>query len=118
MTDPATDPQNDNAELLKLIQESESMNDAERQYWMNILPIMTPEQIENLREILLNEKRQLAAIDTQYASEIEALGSEEFIQQTAEKRKERREKRSTAEMQHAEEAEEQAEDILKLIEES
>ena len=50
-------------ELIDLIVASESMNDEERQYWINILPIMTPEQTEDLRGILDNERKQLEAID-------------------------------------------------------
>ncbi|MSR67462.1 hypothetical protein EXS65_01370 [Candidatus Peribacteria bacterium] len=55
--------------LILLIQGSESMNNEERQYWVNILPVMTPEQIKNLQEILANEKQQLAAIDAKYTKE-------------------------------------------------
>jgi len=47
--------------ILALIRGSESMNNEERQYWINILPIMTQEQIKNLEEILTSEKKQLAA---------------------------------------------------------
>jgi hypothetical protein len=35
-------------ELIALITQSESMNVNEQQYWVNILPIMTPEQLQNL----------------------------------------------------------------------
>ena len=42
--------------FVDLIKGSESMNDEERQYWINILPIMTPEQIKNLAAL-----RQIAA---------------------------------------------------------
>lgn len=57
------------AALILLIQGSESMNNEERQYWINILPVMTQEQIKNLQEILSNEKEQLAAIDAKYTKE-------------------------------------------------
>ena len=52
--------------LIDLIRGSESMNDEERQYWINILPIMTPDQRKNLEDILVSEKQQLAAIDAKY----------------------------------------------------
>lgn len=48
-------------ELVKLIRDSESMRDEERQYWINSLPGMTAEQVQNLLDILENEQRQLAA---------------------------------------------------------
>ena len=54
------------SELIDLILQSESTNKEERQYWINILPVMTPDQVENLRQILQNEKNQLAAIDRKY----------------------------------------------------
>ena len=46
-------------DLVPLILETESMNDDERRYWFQILPIMTPEQVLKLRDILANEKKQL-----------------------------------------------------------
>jgi len=45
-------------ELVELIKGSESMNHEERQYWVDVLLIMTPDQIQNLRSILENEKKQ------------------------------------------------------------
>ena len=53
--------------LIELIKGSESMNQEERQYWINILPAMTPDQVTNLEQILTNEREQLAAIDAKYA---------------------------------------------------
>jgi len=57
------------AEMIALIMASESMNDEERQYWFDILPVMNAEQVENLRTILINERDQLAAIDAKYAQQ-------------------------------------------------
>ncbi len=105
-------------DLIVLIKGSESMNDEERQYWMNILPIMTPEQIQNLRDILENEKKQLAAIDAKYQSEIEKIGSDEVRKQTEEERKKKREERSTAETAHKEEEDKATEDLLKQIDQA
>lgn len=60
-------------DLIELILNSESMNNSERQYWVNILPVMTPDQLERLRGILVNERDQLAAIDHKYATEMEQI---------------------------------------------
>lgn len=84
-------------ELIELILQSESMNDEERQYWVNILPVMTPEQIQNLKDILTNEKQQLAAIDRKYAKEIERIGESQLLQKVDEERRTRREQRSQTE---------------------
>src|SRR3989338_6940309 len=75
------------SELIDLIIASESMNDEERQYWINILPIMTPEQIQDLRGILDNERKQLQAIDQKYAGDIEKRGKTEVRQQTDDERR-------------------------------
>src|SRR3989344_3156487 len=80
-------------DLVDLILKSESMNDEERQYWINILPVITPDQVQSLRDILENERRQLAAIDKKYAQEIEKIGQTQFVQQTEAERKKKREER-------------------------
>src|SRR3989339_1897774 len=73
-------------ELIELILGSESMNDEERQYWINILPVMTPDQIASLKDILETERRQLSAIDQKYAKEIKEIGNRKIIEKTGEER--------------------------------
>ena len=104
-------------ELVELVKGSESMNNEERQYWINIMPIMTPEQLTNLRDILLNEKRQLAAIDQKYAKEIEQIGHTQLIQKTHQERKRRRTKLHEAEEESSMQENALEEDILRRIEE-
>lgn len=53
-------------ELIGLIKGSQSMNDEERQYWIDVLPIMTEDQLANLNSILGNEKKQIEDADKQY----------------------------------------------------
>lgn len=57
------------ADLLELVLKSESMTDEERKYWQDILPKLNDEQRIKLRDILVNERDQLAAIDRKYARE-------------------------------------------------
>jgi hypothetical protein len=102
-------------ELISLILGSESMNNEERQYWVNILPVMTPEQIGNLRQILQNEKDQLAAIDRKYAKEMEKLGKGRSLGDMAKKRRAKREKRSSKEQEAEEEERRKEQEILKAI---
>lgn len=102
-------------ELIDLILGSESMNDEERQYWVNILPVMTPEQIQNLKDILTNEKEQLAAIDRKYAKEIERIGEGTLLKQVEEERRKRRDERSQKEASNRQEEEAQTLDILGRI---
>lgn len=103
-------------ELIGLIKASESMNDEERQYWINILPIMTPEQIGNLRDILESEKSQLQAIDEKYAKEVERLGQQESVRQTDSERQRARQKRQSTEQAHRTTEDAAADDLLKKIE--
>ena len=104
-------------DLIALILGSESMNDEERQYWINILPAMTPEQRKNLQDILKNEKDQLAAIDAKYTKEVEAQGSVQAVEEAATDRKNKREKRGEAEGGAEAEEKRKEEEILKAIEE-
>lgn len=83
--------------LIPLIVRSESMNAEEKQYWINILPVMTVDQIEKLTKILFDERTQLDAIDAKYAKKIETIGQEEFVKRVEEERSERRQKRHTEE---------------------
>jgi hypothetical protein len=105
-------------DLLLLIQGSESMNIEERQYWVNILPIMTPDQLKSLQDILANEKKQLQAIDEKYSKEMQKLGTTEVTQKTGEDRRKKRETLQSTETSSRKEETEKAEDILKAIEET
>jgi hypothetical protein len=48
-------------ELVEMIKGSRSMNTEERQYWVDVLLIMDDGQIQNLRNILENERKQIEA---------------------------------------------------------
>lgn len=102
-------------DLIDLILRSESMNDEERQYWFDILPVMTPDQVENLRSILANERTQLAAIDAKYATD--AKGATDIVSM-AEKRRTSREKRTEEEKSHENDESLSEEDLLKKINEA
>ncbi len=103
-------------DIVALIRASESMNDEERQYWINILPIMTLEQIENLRKILTTERDQLSAIDRKYSKEISSLGQEEVLRRADELRRSKRKERTRQEQASEEEEDKLADDLLKKIE--
>lgn len=53
-------------EIIGLIKKSQSMNDEERQYWIDVLPIMTEDQLNNLKNILDNEKKQIEDAENEY----------------------------------------------------
>lgn len=104
-------------DLISLTIESESMNDDERQYWFSILPIMTEEQVQKLREILLNEREQLRKLDEEYAKELKKINDDQIIQMQEAERKEKwggiRESEKTHETQEAA----QEEELLKKLQE-
>ncbi len=103
-------------EIIALIRQSQSMNDEERQYWVDILPVMTPEQVDQLRDILTNERDQLAAIDAKYAQELNKAGAPQAIRQMEEARRTKRAERSAKEEAARNEEEQKAEELLDALE--
>ena len=91
------------------------MNNEERQYWINILPIMTPEQLKNLEDILVNEKKQLQAIDDKYSKEVSNIGDEKAVAQVEQEIKQKRQKREQMERKLAEEEGKTEDTILSQI---
>ncbi|NIA02525.1 MAG: hypothetical protein GWP15_04015 [Nitrospirae bacterium] len=92
-------------DLVKLIYETESMNNEEREYWMQIMPIMTEEQIVKFREILVNEKDQLAKLDNEYEQEVGRINA------PAPEIDEEKLKKKMAEIEKKEKVDEEAEKV-------
>ncbi|MFA4815294.1 MAG: hypothetical protein WC924_04060 [Candidatus Gracilibacteria bacterium] len=61
------------SDLVELIKKTESMSNEEREYWFQILPIMTADQITRLKTILQEEATQLSKLDDQYQDELTKL---------------------------------------------
>ena len=109
-------------DLVALVLKSESMNTEEKNYWLQVLPVMTPDQVAELRDILETEKKKLAAIDAKYASQKggvpgqqEAKLSEEDLKKMEEERRKKQEKRRAEEAKHKEADEDTAEDLLSQL---
>ncbi len=102
-------------DLIQLIIETESMNDEERQYWFQILPIMSEEQIARLKNILTNEKQQLTKLDKEYETELTKLNEKHMLEWKEFEMKEKKKAMTSAEskVQAQEQAEE--EDLLKRL---
>ena len=79
-------------ELIKLILNTESMDDDERQYWFDIIPSMTNEQIDRLFNILDTERKKLEALETKYQKEIKSLNEKHLIEWQEIQMKENKEK--------------------------
>ena len=98
-------------ELVQMILKTESMTDDEREYWFQILPIMTPDQVARLRKILEEEATQLKELDEEYQSELKKLNTKHVQEWNEFEKTKEREAREQAEAR-AEEEESAAEDEL------
>jgi hypothetical protein len=56
------------------------MDDDERQYWFDILPSMTNEQIDRLYSILDTERKKLEKLEEKYQDEIKNLNEKHLIE--------------------------------------
>lgn len=99
-------------DIVDLILASESMNDDERRYWIDILPVMTPDQIGKLTDILVREKEQLAAIDAKYATDMSRLADAQALSQRGDERRQRSQERASAEKEAKAAELRAAEDLL------
>jgi len=83
--------------LVDQIKASPSMDDDERQYWVDVLPIMSEPQLQNLRDILGNEKKQREAVQQIYDKakteprpfDEEAYLEKKYTRQASEKQEEK-----------------------------
>ncbi len=103
-------------DIVELIMKSESMNNEERNYWLQVLPVMTEDQVKELRDILETEKKKLAAIDAKYAQP-PGEGTVVNIEEVEKKRKEAQDKRKKEEEEHRTQESADAEDLLSKLNE-
>ncbi len=103
-------------DLVKLIYETESMNAEEREYWMQIMPIMTEEQIVKFRDILVNEKSQLSKLDKEYESEVARINKTQAPVIDEEKLKKKLLQIREAEKAQNEDEKTKEEELLKQLE--
>jgi len=101
-------------ELIKLILNTESMDDDERQYWFDIMPSMTDSQIDRLYDILETEKQKLEELELKYQKEIKSLNEKHLIEWQEFQAKKAKEK--MAEVKKNEKAEEKdPDDVLSML---
>lgn len=67
-------------ELVELILHTDSMDDNERQYWFDIMPSMTDEQVDRLFNILDTERKKLQELEEKYQEEIKELNEKHLIE--------------------------------------
>lgn len=95
-------------DLVPQILKSPSMDNEEKNYWFSVLPIMTDDQVMELRDILASEKKRLAAIDEGQNPNTASVDPEKAAKIRAEKAA----KRHKEEIVAREEDTENAEDLL------
>ncbi len=71
-------------DLIQMLFESESLSFDEKKYWMELFPLMTEEHIQKLREILENERKELASLENNYDAGKKALIDATPVDRTAE----------------------------------
>ncbi len=105
-------------DLVALLIKTESMNDEERDYWFQVIPIMSEEQIIKLRTILVNEREQLKKIDEEYEGEMQKLGESHKSDWNAFEAQQKKAAIVHAESQHEEAEEHHEADLLRKLEET
>ncbi len=98
-------------ELIKMILLTESMDNDERQYWFDIMPSMTDDQIDRLFNILDTERKKLEELEIKYQDEIKNLNEKHLIEWQEFQMKDSKEKIKKAEAEEANDAD----DVLKMI---
>ena len=99
-------------ELVDLILATESMDDDERQYWFDIMPSMTDEQIDRLYSILDTEKKKLEKLEEKYQDEIKNLNEKHLIEWQEFQMKDSKKKIKEAE---ADDKKKDADDVLEML---
>ncbi len=87
-------------DLVELIKMTESMDDEEREYWFQVLPIMTDHQVQKFRKILETEKQQLEDLDKEYEQELTRLNEKHMLEWKEFETKEKRQALKQAETKH------------------
>jgi len=100
-------------ELVKLVLNTESMDNNEKQYWFDILPSMTDEQIDRLFDILETERRKLEELELKYQEEIKTLNEKHLIEWQGFQTQENRKKIQQAEANDKDAA--SADEVLKML---
>jgi hypothetical protein len=99
-------------ELVNLILVTESMDDDERQYWYDIMPSMTDEQIDRLYSILDTERNKLEKLEEKYQDEIKNLNEKHLIEWQEFQMKDSKKKIKAAE---AKDKNKDAEEVLDML---
>lgn len=70
------DVQSNFPDIVRMITQSDVMDSDEQQYWIDILPEMTAEQLEKLAALLGIEKDKMDALEDRYRNELSELNKQ------------------------------------------
>ena len=99
-------------ELVRLVLNTESMDDEEKQYWFDIMPSMTDDQIDRLFNILETERKKLEELELKYQDEIKSLNEKHLIEWQEFQSKDNKKKIAEAE---AKDKDEDPDEVLKML---
>lgn len=100
-------------ELVDLVMRSESIDNTQKQYWLDILPSMTNDQIDRLFNILMTERQEIERLDLQFEQDVKALNEKHQIQWQALQSQKAKEKIAEAEKNDT--SKQDAEDALGML---
>jgi len=101
--------------IIPLIIQTESMDDEEREYWFQMIPIMTRDQIKKLEDILNNEREQLAKLDSEYEAELKKIDEKHMLEWREFEMKQKKEEIEQKENITEEEEQKTEEELLKKL---
>lgn len=101
-------------ELIQLVLNTKSMDDQERQYWFDIMPSMSNEQIDRLFDILDTEKKKLEQLEVNYQKEIKSLNEKHLVEWQAFQVKDNKQKIAKAQEEDAKN-DQNPDDILNML---
>lgn len=99
-------------DIRRLLGSTTVLNQAERQYWLDLLPTMNEAQLQQLKGILEKEQQKIVQIDQKYDQQLGAVAQKYLSRWDAEKTRAARVERQQQERQHAEKSAQQAEELL------
>jgi hypothetical protein len=102
-------------EVLKLIEESTTMQKEEKDGWIALLPQMNDAQVTELKRILATEKEKLEEIDARYKKQVKKLEKDYINNYLTKKSRQKWQKAREKEQSHLEESDEQAEELLSQL---
>ena len=93
----------------------QTLDNTQKQYWFDILPSMSDDQIDRLFDILDTEKRKLEELDAKYEEEVREINEKHFIEWQTLKAKEQKDAIETQEKNDKQASGDAAEDAINLL---